>query len=187
MMEGLDYHFDNFMEIVHQLQGGEFSRRDAINHEVAAYLNRLGQFYYFASSDFVRQATPGSQSLTHIESVLPFRHKFAAHRSIDVPRKDDSEMRAHNLALMTLGSTPLFTIRDPAREEPVTFHRIGDTNKFDVTPRPSGDKSNVWRTSFAGYQIGLEKGETRTFYPERDHDAIIQEAYAVFSLVLRTA
>jgi hypothetical protein len=54
----------------------------ACAHEAIAYLNRLGQFYYFAKSTRINRA----DDLRRVTDLMPIRMKFAAHRSIDAPR-----------------------------------------------------------------------------------------------------
>ena len=60
---------------------------EALNHEAVAYLNRLGQFYYFARSIGRLAEVPRLCALIH------FRNKHGAHRSIDVPRGEEPEVQ----------------------------------------------------------------------------------------------
>lgn len=80
IMQGLDYHFKNYMRLL--------SEDDDIHwfHEVVAYLNRIGQIYYFLKSDFIAAQDSEAPAL---KRVIPFRMKYSAHRSIDAPRRDD--------------------------------------------------------------------------------------------------
>lgn len=49
MLEALDYHFNNFMEL------GNSDSTINQKHEAVAYLNRLGQLYYFIKSGFTKK------------------------------------------------------------------------------------------------------------------------------------
>ena len=58
MMHGLDYHYNNFMLITKRLsEGEEGDLPHHLGHEAVAYVNRLGQFYYFADSSAVTRST----------------------------------------------------------------------------------------------------------------------------------
>ncbi len=59
-------------------------------YEVAAYVCRLGQFFYFAGSEFVANQLGSRPTMPTIERLLIFRHKFAAHRSVDYPRAGET-------------------------------------------------------------------------------------------------
>ena len=60
----------------------------ACAHEAIAYLNRLGQFYYFAKSTRINRAV----ELHRVTELMPIRMKFAAHRSIDAPRGESENV-----------------------------------------------------------------------------------------------
>ena len=90
----MEYHHENAMGLVLRLaeiplmsDDGE-NIRNRLRHEVVAYLNILGQFFYFSKSDFV------SKRVRDFEPIIPtitkfvrFRMKHSAHRSLDWPRK----------------------------------------------------------------------------------------------------
>jgi hypothetical protein len=47
-VEGMEYHYENFLVHLQKLGLQEYLGNDRmLDHEVAAYLHRLGQFYYF--------------------------------------------------------------------------------------------------------------------------------------------
>jgi hypothetical protein len=72
-------------------------------YEAAAYLGRLGQSRYFATSSFVTTLI-GPSTLSRIERLLVFRHKFTAHRSIDKPQGDSDELQTlHAMSLTDNG------------------------------------------------------------------------------------
>ena len=57
--------------------------------ELVAYLNRLGQFYYFTKSTFVTNINKTALSLIpRIDELKIFRMKNTAHRSLDAPRDE---------------------------------------------------------------------------------------------------
>ena len=107
MLEGLEYHHTNFMRHVAALRpyydrttygpadsadtsaskasalipsAAEQECLDALDHEAVAYLNRLGQFFYFAKA---RRLTG---HLPTLNKLMIFRRKHTAHRSIDAPQ-----------------------------------------------------------------------------------------------------
>ena len=86
-MEGLDYHYDRY--IVLEKQENEKHHI----HELTAYFNRLGQFYYFTSSDFCKGLLPSGLNPKKIKELLPYRHKLTAHRAIDVPGNEPPSLR----------------------------------------------------------------------------------------------
>ena len=151
MLSGLDYHHSRFMAGVAQLapyyqrmsalmkraadqsQGGtvslpistncEVSYLDACEHEAIAYLNRLGQFWYFARAMKLQALLPRAGRL------LPFRHRHGAHRSIDMPGHEAPESRefdamAFNFVRSTQDSFPVFHI--DGNEGHVTFRMCDD-------------------------------------------------------------
>lgn len=128
MLEALDYHFINFT----QIEKGE----SPINqkHEAVAYLNRLGQLYFFTKSRFTKKYIPDSES--HMPKVIEFisiRHKNTAHRSLDSPQKEPDEYRDRQ-AFTFLGAT---TRKFLGNEQYVFPNYNKDTNEtewFYFTP-----------------------------------------------------
>jgi hypothetical protein len=63
MVRGLEYHYTNFMNAVNRLSelpiiSEETTKFEhSLRHEIIAYLNRMGQFYHFVESDFVKERT----------------------------------------------------------------------------------------------------------------------------------
>ncbi|WP_034257703.1 hypothetical protein [Altibacter lentus] len=100
ILEALDYHYNRFVEI-----------KDTPNriHEVIAYLNRVGQFYYFVKSDFTKSIIHNGQELTHkINELIVFRMKYTAHRSIDFPKDETIEYR-NRQAITFIGSQKYYS------------------------------------------------------------------------------
>ena len=64
-----------------------------LQHEAVAYVNRIGQLHFFARS------LQRSALLLKATTLLPFRHKYTAHRSIDEPRSESaSELMSQAMA-----------------------------------------------------------------------------------------
>ncbi|MFA6313101.1 MAG: hypothetical protein WCV99_07685 [Sterolibacterium sp.] len=166
MLEGLDYHYSRFMDLVTSLgpyysrflggaagdsldQPREFERRlfptatetedlNALDHEAVAYLNRLGQFHTYA------KARGLAARLVKVHELMVFRNKHTAHRSIDAPRDESQQDREHQA--MTFG-----------------FYRLT-------------------RSGFPTYHI-VSRRKHREFQMRRDHPMIMKEAIdALFTL-----
>lgn len=118
ILEGMDYHFQAYMAHVHAgegyiqrrhhffdhiapqqvaIDGRDIPRRsnqeafhlNALHHEAVAYLNRMGQFFFFA-----RQLGKLSQ-IPRLCELMPFRNKYTAHRSIDEKRGEGAGVQEH--------------------------------------------------------------------------------------------
>jgi hypothetical protein len=108
MLGALQYHYQNFLEIVRKKVIGEieFDAPDE-RFEAVAYLNRIGQLCYFSTSPFVSHLY-GKTAEDFIPSayrLIPFRHKYLAHRERDKPLRNSNEATELNgeLALGALG------------------------------------------------------------------------------------
>jgi hypothetical protein len=89
MMKGLEYHNANFCRIIAELaflpslHPLASERHIFLVHETVAYLNRLGQFYYFASSQLVSNMVPEWRDMIPtIAKFKRFRDKHTAHKII---------------------------------------------------------------------------------------------------------
>jgi len=164
MLKGLDYHHDRFIEIVGRLAAGTLHIDETAIHEAVAYVNRAGQYYYFAKSDLVKRQGQ-HPPIPDLNALIHFRHKHTAHRSIDKPEKSDTEnLQAYHA--MSLGD---FDGR--------LFHpREGVTMKATAFP---------WRLGYLVFAINLGEGKFYHLNIERDHDTLMQEAYTVLEAVLR--
>lgn len=136
MLQGLDYHHNHFISQFHQLASyyerhesylsdsmnghrsnlpypssteAEHQILNSLNHEAIAYINRVGQFYYFAKAF-------GHQScLLRALELMPFRHKHTAHRSIDETRGETVHERmwqamSFGFHHLSINSFPVFQI-----------------------------------------------------------------------------
>lgn len=98
MMRGLDYHYEHFCIIVNEIAELPFpdvqskQKKLQLIHETVAYINRLGQFYHFASSNFVTSRINNWKEIIHtVIHYKKFHDKHSAHRSLDKPhKKEDS-------------------------------------------------------------------------------------------------
>jgi hypothetical protein len=111
MLRGLDYHHTNFMLQFDRIKPHYDKHKSYLNdaitgrknslaypemtaaenlihyylqHEAIAYINRMGQFYYFAKSEPIKL----DSYLPRIAELMLFRKKHTAHRSIDQPQKE---------------------------------------------------------------------------------------------------
>jgi hypothetical protein len=122
-IEALDYHFENYIKLK------DSKNNNYQKHELSAYLNRIGQLYYFVISDFVKKYVPEPlQIMTKVEELKIFRMKNTAHRSIDAPKNESPEMRRRQ-AISLLGFTCLI---------------IDDNKKQYLLPSDSGNGATVW-------------------------------------------
>jgi len=171
MMRGLDYHHDNFCAIINAI--AEVRLLDPVSkqkklmliHEAVAYLNRLGQFYHFASSDFVTTAVNNWKSI--IPTIIKFkrfRDKHSAHRSLDKPRQDSPHLQqVHAWALSSLGGC-LFSPK-PGRS-------------ISIAPKDILNAQKMWTDSYLCFQlVGDEDNETLNLSIEREHPVFVREAY----------
>ncbi len=176
MMMGMDYHHDNFCGIINSLAHLPFhitpkKEMRFLLHETVAYLGRLGQFYHFASSDFVISLVPTwDKIIPTIIKYKRFRDKHSAHRSIDKPRKEDSphHLQLHALSFSSLGCY-LFS------------------PKPGILPESNGysDFAKRWSEKYLCFQLAGDKdNETLNLSIEREHPVFMGEAYELISRLL---
>ncbi|MBN8710687.1 MAG: hypothetical protein BGO12_13080 [Verrucomicrobia bacterium 61-8] len=95
MVAGIQFHYDRYLENRKLVQATgldwEKTAHHACAHDVIAYINRLGQFYFFAKAHIPEY----EKKKTFIVSLMPMRMKFTAHRSCDAPRKESERERQH--------------------------------------------------------------------------------------------
>lgn len=96
-------------------------------HEVGAYLNLLGRYYYFA-----RDLRP---AFHRVAELIRVRHKVTAHRSIDAPRGESDHI--HDMHAIALTSVAGHMYRFPAGRAELVFQV-----KIDDAP-PAGDFIDV--------------------------------------------
>lgn len=139
ILSGLEYHHASFLDRLTPLKalmacvarpiaecplppppsGEERQALSTFQHEVVAYINRLGQLHYFAKSLGLLGC------LVNAESLLPFRNKYTAHRSVDYPQKNETEEEREAQA-MTFGFGHTFIAGRLIFQIPVgkTYHQF---------------------------------------------------------------
>ncbi|MFT5852406.1 MAG: hypothetical protein ACI87J_002382 [Colwellia sp.] len=98
MIKGLEYHYENYM-----IQTKNHEKYYWF-HEVVAYLNILGQIYYFFKSDYICVT---EVEIPNILKIIPLRMKYSAHRSVDAPRMKDGD----HLVMMDISIPSIHSIR----------------------------------------------------------------------------
>ncbi|HEU64440.1 MAG TPA: hypothetical protein ENH96_03515 [Chlamydiae bacterium] len=159
--QGLEYHYNNFLSHLKELAIKKTLEDDTmLDHEVTAYLNRLGQLSFFLVSQKLMQYCP------KIKELLLFRNKNTAHRSIDTPRKEDTlhEQIWQSGALMRRIFSGKVNPGNPLEEEMLEF----------LTPQRYNSNK-----AFISYQIISGKIHA-DFTPQKDHPIIIKEINEVY-------
>ncbi|PHN61962.1 hypothetical protein [Pseudomonas viridiflava] len=127
-IQALEYHHLRYMEV--------FWLDDySWHHESTAYLNRLGQIFYYLRSMGME---PKFSSMPSFSNATKFRMKYSAHRQIDDPRKGD--------ALADYAAPGITTVR-PIRH----FQAFDKRAKIDFYPCitiPAGIGDGRSNTSF---------------------------------------
>ena len=181
MMKGLTYHHARFMEHIASCYRTASSLKieEAIRHEAVAYLNRLGQFWMFAESDLVKEICPTiKEVLPTIDKFIVFRHKHTAHRSIDKPRKDDSEgLQVMNAISLSILGGSLFGLK--------AGHSESDLSEMETEKDYGIFKRDLFKNNYLMFQIYDAQSETHVnFSMERDHESIMAEAYELIRIIL---
>lgn len=172
ILNGLDYHHGNYCRLVSQLVPVNAGSNDvrALRHEAIAWLNRMGQFHAFTTSKLGKNTSSATPCM---DSLLVFRHKHAAHRSIDAPRREDSAeaMIAQAMSMSDLGGQlwlPRPDFRWPADDAP----------------------DDAWATSpathFLGFQMATQSAgvQIQDLVVERDHQPVMLEAFTFLERLL---
>jgi hypothetical protein len=163
ILAGLEYHYNNYINLYQSLTEGESTVKPYLQHEIVAYLNRMGQFYFFAKSPYVKTTGIDSEAIIPtIRKLIIFRNKQASHRSIDDPRKESEEEHwAHMHSLMS-------TIMIP---------KAGSSGSIS--------KENMYQNCYFQYQTYDAVTQSTVFFVlEQDHKDVIQEAYNLFEQVV---
>jgi hypothetical protein len=148
-LEGLDYHIKNYIE----MKEPENEKNQI--HELNAYLNRMGQIYYFVNSEFCKRYTVRAlDNIPKIIKIKEFRDKVTAHRSIHYPHKEPKELRPR---------------------QAITFMH------FAPYLRLKGDKKQFWLPSDS-VDSGTEYNY---FTPENDHKVIMAECYKLMEEIVK--
>jgi hypothetical protein len=130
-------------------------------NEAVAWVNRVGQLYYFTRSKLVMERL-GQMTTPTIDEILPFRMKHTAHRSVDAPRKEDTaELQLSQAIALTELSGAQWALRPGAHLATAGF--------------PS------FRTHFITFQMRITEGLRGTLNIEAAHPLIMAEGYSVLS------
>lgn len=180
MIAGLDYHHDNIVRLSEQLATGVATDEIDLYHEAVAYLNRMGQFYYFVKSRFVARAVSrASDQIPTIQKFVVFRMKNAANRSIDAPRDEPEDVQLSQAMSLTRAWGKLMTLKPGARE--VIWS--GEIKAESLIAREIHRQQ--WETRHLAFQIfDSTSGKHVNFTIQREHEQICAEAYALLSSVI---
>jgi len=182
MMKGLDYHHDNFMNVINSLaqigltdEANEF--RCILLHEAVAYLNRLGQYYYFLRSDFVRKNCAAAESFAPtIVAFVVFRRKHSAHRSIDAPKGESAHVQTTQAMSMSSVWGQMF---EPKPGHPCHLSQVKTQGGIEEFSR------NQWKNSYLVFQLITDNpNDWHNFSIEKEHPIIMEEAFTVLEKVL---
>jgi hypothetical protein len=146
MTDGLQYHFSNYCKLneslvhydpntdKHHLEDAQTINK--MKHEVIAYFNRMGQFYYFAISNTVKEIIPSAKEMMPtIIHFMPFRHKQSAHRATDQPKNEKKEYmeqlnRLFSYQYLLVGKRLWFQILSDNKEDRRDFDLIEEHHKI---------------------------------------------------------
>jgi hypothetical protein len=189
MIDGLEHHYSHFIALVDRLctvpaftnESKAIERQ--LCHEVVAYLNRMGQFYYFTKSKFVaRHITDATRLIPTIHKFKPLRDKHAAHRSIDYLRPEDSPgvRQLQALGLSSVGSfgfSPKQKSKASSILKELHSQLLSDVQLYNSKTR--------WKECYVGLQMRVTaKNEFVDFFLEKEHPIISQEAFKIIELLL---
>jgi hypothetical protein len=179
MLAGMEYHHDNIMRLCSGLATGKIRDEQGVNHEAVAYINRMGQFYYFAISDFVKMVVGNADTLIPtIVKFKVFRMKHAAHRSIDAPRKETDDLKwSHARSLATFDGRFMKLKPGAMFNFPKKIKRAGRSwNKF---------QREQWKHVYIVFQIFDDEVNAHVDLTiETDHLSIAAEAYTLLEKII---
>jgi len=180
MLSGLEYHHDNIVRLSERLASGTSLDETDLNHEAVAYLNRLGQFHYFAKSALASKGLPHATAIIPtVEKYMLFRMKHAAHRSIDRPQGETEDAQILQAISLTRAAGRMMTLKP------------GATNTFPA-PGAIPDAGGMaefrrlqWQSSYLTFQIYDEDGQTHiNLIIEKEHPQICREVYGLLSAIV---
>lgn len=194
MVEGLEYHARNFVKIEKKcsvIYNKIFDERSFYSvpsknaiHEMTAYLNRMGQILALFTSDWFKESV-GENDLAFlcptILALIPFRNKFASHRSLDQPRKETSSQKA-NHASMPFGLRWMGT----ASSDSDLYTWDMNSNiayQIKISKNEPLNRSKILVSHHPlrvdGIEIFVEEEIWITFIPVKNHDIICNEIFNV--------
>jgi len=139
IIKGLEYHYSNYIQLYGRYRLlkqqnkhiSDYSDNclpviEMMKHEVVAYINRLGQFYYFATSKQNMEILDNPKNvIPKITYFIPFRNKYSAHRAVDVLRSDDKLEHVQQIDMS-------FSFLSTFKGNRLVFHLILDQTKDDI-------------------------------------------------------
>jgi hypothetical protein len=166
-LSGITYHAKQHERLLWSETNQEEALRAEMRHEITAYFNRCGQFYYFLKSDPVKEILSGiEKSCTELNRVMLFRHKITAHRSIDKPWREDTIELQVAQALALLGRT-----WEPKSEKAA---------KQELTEEP---RKSLRGSHYLIYKVH-DAENCIQFSIERDHQKLFSECEAALSRIV---
>ncbi|PKR80711.1 hypothetical protein CW751_08040 [Brumimicrobium salinarum] len=148
IIEGLVYHFNNYYRLhqslnpivkdkyTDQARSQNWITINSMRHELTAYLNRMGQFYFYAKSDSVTDLGISYEiEMPEILRFIPLRHKLTAHRAFDNPRKNEeinqikiTDSHFHGGAYMLINGR--FIVQLKHKNDVISFDLIKEHSKI---------------------------------------------------------
>lgn len=180
MLAGLEYHHDNVLRLSQRLADGEALDEAFLYHEAVAYVNRLGQFYYFAKSELVSKAVnDGLAIIPTIRRFLPFRMKHAVHRSLDDPRDETEDIRILQAMSLSRAWGRMMTLKPGAAPPHLPSEAVLDEAGM------AQFRQMQWRNSYVTFQLFDEGASSYlNLILEKEHPTISAEAYQLLSAVI---
>lgn len=181
MIAGMEYHRDNFVRYCVEISKGHNQHERHLRDEAVAYLNRMGQFNKFATSNFVKNhINQDVKRLTPtIQKLKVFRDKHVAHRSIDAPFPNDTAEHqfSHARSLSILGGSLLIPKPNAPRPSLPQGATADDMTEF---------LKAIWQHSYLAFQIfDASANASINFALEADHDKVMREVRDVMNAILK--
>lgn len=179
MLGGMQYHYQQFLRVIRaKACGAVEARAPDERYEAVAYLNRIGQFYYFVRSEFVKDLVSDALSaVPSLNRLIPFRHKYTAHRAMDAPRSDSDRIDIGNeLSLGAIGgqyfeSREIQDLNNPFPDAPKDLKELAKYN---------------YRACYAVFHLWTDEYNV-TLNPEVDHPLIVAECAALLGTIAKNA
>jgi hypothetical protein len=142
ILEAMDYHYSNFIS----LRNSENNINQT--HDVVAYLNRMGQFFTFADSEFCKGFSLSKNQLPKISELILFRHKAASKRNIDLKNSDSKYLKeAQAYSLLSINTKMFLGKKEywlPLPNKEKNINSVSNWIKF----RPEDDHLIIMEESY---------------------------------------
>jgi hypothetical protein len=179
MLGGLEYHHDNVVKLSGLLAAGAAIDETNLYHEAVAYVNRLGQFHYFAMSKLVSQVVDDLPArIPTIQQYLPFRMKHSAHRSLDSPHSETESAQILQAMSLSRAVGRMMTLK-PCAPDILPHQAILDAGGI------ARFRQLQWQNSYVTFQLFDEDANAHlNLILEKEHPAISSEAYDLLASVI---